>query len=353
MYFQLLLLAVLIASLLHRSKVVDWNQCYLDKSTTATINGFFICLVFMTHFSQYSSYMYNVVAMLRQYIVASFLFYSGYGCCAQFIKKGPQYLKAFPVQRILPVFVNFNIAVFSFLLLGLFLGHEFTFKQLVLSSIGWDSLGNSNWYIFVIILCYGAFWLSFSLICWIERMFGVGQNCAGGGGVVFLLISLMAWFISHFKASFWYDTMMVFAAGVLWCIYRTRFEHIIKERYAICLMVLSLCFLAVDYLPYVGPRHLLAFNLKSIMVAMLVMMLSMKMQLNSPWLRWCGDNLFAIYIYQRIPMILFSAIDPAGFNNMRSLIYFLLSAFVTIGIAYAYPYFRFRWPIFSSNNRCA
>ena len=170
---------------------------------------------------------------------------------------------------------------------------------------------------------------------------------------MFLVISFMAYFISHFKASFWYDTMMVFAAGVLWCVCRTRLEHIVKERYVICFSVLVLCFLLIDHMPYIGARYWMAFNMKAISIALLVMMLSMKLQVNSDSLRWCGDNLFAIYIYQRVPMILFSAIDPDGFNNWRSLIYFILSVLVTIGIAYTHPYFRFRWPNLSSNQSCA
>ena len=181
MYFQFLLLAILVTTLLFRAKVVAWNQHYLDKSTTATINGFFICLVFMSHFTQYSSYIYNTVAVLRQYIVASFLFYSGYGCCAQFYKKGAQYIKWFPLQRILPVLVNFAIAVFVFLMLGLLLGSDFTFRQIGLSLVGWESLGNSNWYIFAIIMCYGVFWLAFSLARASEWIFGTHWKYIGGG----------------------------------------------------------------------------------------------------------------------------------------------------------------------------
>ena len=141
---------------------VRWNEAYLSKETTSTINGLFIALVFLSHFSQYSTYMSNYVGQrLGQLIVVMFLFYSGYGCMVQYMAKGRAYLQTFPKKRVLSTLVNFGIAVAIFVVVGLLLGKSFSIKQVALSFVCWDSVGNSNWYIFAILLCYLAFWLVF------------------------------------------------------------------------------------------------------------------------------------------------------------------------------------------------
>ena len=141
---------------------VRWNEAYLGKEATSTINGLFIALVFLSHFSQYSIYMSNYVARwLGQLIVVMFLFYSGYGCMVQYMAKGRAYLQTFPKKRVISTLVNFDIAVAIFVVVGLLLGKSFSIKQVALSFVCWDSVGNSNWYIFAILLCYLAFWFVF------------------------------------------------------------------------------------------------------------------------------------------------------------------------------------------------
>lgn len=156
--FGILLLAIL----LFRARPVRWNAAYINKTSTQTINGLFIWLVFLSHFAQYSPYLRNYVGQyLGQLIVVMFLFYSGYGCMIQYMAKGSDYLRHFPKKRILTTLVNFDIAVAMFVIIGLLLGKPFTLNQVALSFVCWDSVGNSNWYIFAIVLCYTAFWFSF------------------------------------------------------------------------------------------------------------------------------------------------------------------------------------------------
>ena len=154
---------------------VRWNGAYLSKETTSTINGLFIALVFLSHFSRYSIYMSNYVGQrLGQLIVVMFLFYSGYGCMVQYMAKGRAYLQTFPKKRMLSTLVNFDIAVAVFVVVGLLLGKSFSIKQVALSFVCWDSVGNSNWYIFAILLCYLAFWLVFDKLPSKVRKFNGG-----------------------------------------------------------------------------------------------------------------------------------------------------------------------------------
>lgn len=153
-----------------------WNDGYLDKGTTAIVNGLFIILVFLSHFAQYApDYIVNYIGRyLGQLIVVMFLFYSGYGCAVQYLKKGEAYLRGFPRKRLLATLLNFDVAVLAFWVTGLLLGKEFPLRQVALSLTGWESLGNDNWYIFVILLCYAIFWAVFSTV--------KTKYLSGGGG---------------------------------------------------------------------------------------------------------------------------------------------------------------------------
>lgn len=219
------------------------------------------------------------------------------------------------------------MAVIAFLVVGLLLGREFVLKQVVLSMAGWESLGNSNWYIFAIIVCYATFWLVFSLFR--------GKNLVGG--VIVLALGLVAIALTRVKPSYWYDTMMVFGAGTLYGLYRARIEQLIRRRYWICLAMALLVFGVLKYLPMPGRLHFATFNCQSIAFAVLVVMGTMKIELRCPALRWCGEHLFPLYIYQRIPMIVFSTVHPAAFQDWRCWIYCALSAMIAIGIAAIYP----------------
>ena len=314
---------------------VKWNDGYLDKGTTAVVNGLFIVLVFLSHFAQYApEYIVNYIGRyLEQLIVVMFLFYSGYGCAVQYLKKGQDYLRSFPRKRILATLVNFDVAVLAFLVVGLLLGKVFTVKQVLLSFVCWESLGNSNWYIFAIMLCYATFWAVFST---------VKTKYLAGGGVVVLGLGMMVVGLALVKPSYWYDTMMTFGAGVLYGLFREQVERFVRERYWGCLAAALGVFLATRYLPLPGRLHFATFNCQSIAFAALVVMGTMKVVVRCPALRWCGEHLFPLYIYQRIPMIVFSALHPAAFQDWRCWIYCALSAMIAVLVAAIYPKFQFR-----------
>ena len=310
---------------------VRWNGAYLSKETTSTINGLFITLVFLSHFSQYSTYMSNYVARwLGQLIVVMFLFYSGYGCMVQYKAKGRSYLQTFPKKRVLSTLVNFDIAVAIFVVVGLLLGKSFSIKQVALSFVCWDSVGNSNWYIFAILLCYLAFWLVFDKLPSKVRKFN------GGGLILQIILIALVIGLSRVKEPWWYDTIMSFGAGVMYAIYKEEIEAFVRRWYWAVLIGLIAAFMVIPYLPLISRYHFAMFNMKSVAFALIVVLLTMKFEIRCPVFAWCGRNLFPLYIYQRIPMIVFFSIWPAAFADWRSWIFFCLSAIITVGIALAY-----------------
>ena len=330
---QIVIVLAALAIIATSIKFVSWNKSYIDKGMTSTINGFFITLVFLSHFSQYTTWGRNYIGyLLGQLIVVMFLFYSGYGCAMQYMSKGEAYLKTFLKKRVLLTLLNFDIAVTVFIVVGLLIGKSFSARQIVFSFVCWDSVGNSNWYIFAIILCYIAFYLSYAM---------KGLKCANlarYGGVAILLTILFGIVIclSRVKESYWYDTIMAFGAGVMYAIHKEEIEAFARKYYWITLSVLLIAFGAIPHLPIIARYHFVMFNLKSVMFALLIVMVTMKFELRCPVFSWCGRNIFPLYIYQRIPMIVFSAIWPVAFTNWHSCVYLCLSAAITACIAVIY-----------------
>lgn len=336
---QLIFVALTALVLLCRSRPVRFNEQYIDKATTATVNGFFICHVFLSHFSQYThvdAFVNYSGEWFGQLMVVMFLFYSGYGCMVQFRKKGSDYLKRFPVKRILGTLVNFDIAVCIFAVVCLLIGREISWRQFALSLVCWESVGNSNWYIFAILLCYLAFWLVF------DKLVAKVSKFNGRGLILQIILIALVIGLSRVKEPWWYDTIMSFGAGVMYAIYKEEIEAFVRRWYWAVLIGLIAAFMVIPYLPLISRYHFAMFNMKSVAFALIVVLLTMKFELRCPVFAWCGRNLFPIYIYQRIPMIALSMLDPAGFTNLRMLCYFVLSILITVGIAILYPRFEFR-----------
>lgn len=136
------------------SSRIDNNNDYLSPEKTTTIKGIFIVLVFFSHFNSYVMYSntldnvyVKIIGYVGQAMVAPFLFYSGYGVMEQITKKGNSYIKSIPIKRFLVTMIKFDLAVFLFYIINIFLNNTISLKKILLSFIGWDSLGNSNWYI--------------------------------------------------------------------------------------------------------------------------------------------------------------------------------------------------------------
>lgn len=159
-----LLLCMLLLLILFQMRKQEDN--YMEKEQCNGIKGIFIVLVFIRHVLQYitkaeadlctlwDAPCLLVDHLLGQLIVALFLFYSGFGVMESFKQKGSSYVSSMPRKRIIGTLLNFDVAVLCFVLVDLCLGVEITWKQTILSFVAWDSVGNSNWYIFTILLCY-------------------------------------------------------------------------------------------------------------------------------------------------------------------------------------------------------
>ena len=292
------LLAVLVLSSLKYCKS-DFNDEYLSYEMTNTVKGFFILLVFIKHVTPYvinagwvPTGMWRGILMflnnnIGQWIVAMFLFYSGYGVMESIKRKGDDYVHVLPRKRILQVLINFDIAVLIFIVVDLILNKPLTINQCLLSLIGWETVGNSNWYIFVIMLMY--------LITYFSFYRGTGKYKRSLlAALVFTFISCIV--LSCLKPEYWFNTMFCYTVGLCFSVYKDSIEAFAKSYYWHIAVVSIVLLLIVDNIPY----HLkgLVYNTFSVIFCCFVVLLTMKFKINSLFLLWCGKNLFPLYIYQ-------------------------------------------------------
>ena len=196
---MLLSLYVFIAVILLFSTSIvraGFNEDYISKNQSNCIKGVFIIFVFARHIWPYikdagvvftgidDRIFHFIDSTLGQLIVAMFLFYSGYGVMESYRKKGIEYVNGIPKRRILTTLLNFDVAVCVFLLVDFILNISYPISRVLLSFTGWLSVGNSNWYIFVILLCYLATYIGLK----IAEKFKCKENIMGG--VIFACISI-------------------------------------------------------------------------------------------------------------------------------------------------------------------
>jgi membrane-bound acyltransferase YfiQ involved in biofilm formation len=272
---------------------------HLSKDQTCAINGLFVLLVFLRHTVDYipmgrwDGIFAHINKELDQLIVVPFLFYSGYGIMRSIQSKGKSYVRSIPKNRIFKVWYHFAIAVGLYWVLSLFLHKNYAPLRVALSFTGWDSIGNSNWYIFATLWMYVFTWLAFTLLPKRQTL-AAAVTAALCVGYILVLQDL--------KGIWWYDTALVYPAGMLYGLYGEKLEKhltgVLPRLLAlmVCIGLFALSFYLQEILFF---REAMA-----VFFALLVVCITMLVKISNPVLLFLGKYTFEIYILQRIPMLL-------------------------------------------------
>lgn len=299
---------------------------HLSKEQTGAVNGFFVLLVFLRHTVDYitlgpwDGIFEAVNTRLDQLIVVPFLFYSGYGIMCSILRKGQSYVSALPRDRLFKVWYHFALAVALYLILGLCMGKNYGVTRILLSFTGWDSIGNSNWYIFATLVMYLFTWLAFTVF---RKDHRIAVAVLMALAVVYILL------MRQFKGIWWYDTALVYPAGVLYGLYREKIEDFLHKKASLPWLALVLCG-AVFLLCFKLQRGLVWREGMAVAFALTVLCATMVFKIGNPVLRFLGKYTFEIYILQRIPMILLQNL----FNNQY--VYLAVSFCLTLSLAVAF-----------------
>ena len=207
-----------------------YHDDFLSQKYTTPIKGIFTVLILCSHIRGYltltdtwADLSYNsILDHLGQLIVAIFFFYSGYGIWESFRRK-PNYVNSFFKNRFLKTLLHFDIAVAIFIIAQLFIPITYSDRQYLLCWIGWESVGNSNWFIFVILALYIIALISMRL-----------QKSIGRGGMLsigLLTAALWIWLrILMDQPSWWVDTMAAFPLGAVVSKYKDSIMRLLRKR---------------------------------------------------------------------------------------------------------------------------
>lgn len=294
----------------------------LNISQTTCINGIFVIFVFLSHFCQYvdtsllpyfQPYLF-LRSHLGQLIVAPFLFYSGYGIMEQIKKKDNGYVNDIPRKRVVRIWLHFALAVLLFLIVDVLIGDYYSTNQIILSFFAWESIGNSNWYIFAILIMYIATY--------------VGFKCCSQKKTSIILVGALSciYIVSmHFlkDGSWWYDTVLCYPAGMALSYEKDQLQRWI-ERYKVS--ALFICVL-VTLLLYMLQGNIIAHELLAILFCLDIILICSFIRIENQVLLFLGKHTFEIYVLQRIPMLLLQNRVGGGYA------YLILSFLATIAIA--------------------
>lgn len=303
---------------------------YASVRNTQPIKGVFILIVLLSHARQFASFTYwtdlKVVQffnLLGQLMVAPFLFYSGYGIYESVKKKSKSYIDSFPSNRIGKTFFDFSVSVLLFLLISPFIGRSYKPMRVLLSFTGWTSVGNSNWYMFAIFCLYILTYISF-------KIFDCKKNVLSLG-VMTLLSLLYVYLISQVRPSRFSNTALCFIAGMWYSYFKDLIDKALRNHifvyYAITIFMISLF---VYSYPFKGHR-ILMYNAVSILFCLCIILISMKIYINSSVLDWFGYHLFWVYILQRIPMNILKAL---GISQSHPYLFIMIAVPVTMIMAH-------------------
>lgn len=331
---MLAIFLIFLLVVLYKSKFqVKGTSDYLNIENTTSVKGIFILIVFFSHFNGYvklngafDDIYKSIFSIIGQAMVAMFMFYSGYGIMESAKKKGDSYVSQIPFKRILATLFRFDCAVILFLIIGLVLSEPMTVKQVLLSFIGWESIGNSNWYIFVILVLYLLAYISFK-ICKTKKLL-ISAFFMAAATVALMLVTVAF----NIKPLYWYDTVLCFVVGMFYSLWKEHIVKIINHNIIIWSIVLIFSFGAF----YISRRIGSVFHIPAnIFFTIGFVVLTMRVTFNNKILNWCGKHLFEIYILQRIPMIILKEVGVAQFNIF---VYFVLSLMVTVALAPVFKY---------------
>lgn len=309
-------------------KFVKIRGDYLSIDRTNSIKGIFIILVFFSHIvNGYVSFdgifdapYMAIRRVLGQSIVSMFLFYSGYGNY-QKITTREGYCQTIPTRRIATTLIKFDIAILLFAIYRYMTGTVYSVKKMVLTFLGWEGIGNSNWYIFCILWLYLFTYIAFSVF----------RNTKSAIYAMTLLVLAYIGVVSKYKgdAHWWYDTALCYVLGMIYAKFQYKIESVIDENFKT--WIFSFIIMIVLYLAsYLHKDNGLIYEFMIFAFTFGVAIFTMHIEINNKILEWFGKNLFEIFILQRIPMIIFKDIGLASWNRY---VYVVVCFITTIVLA--------------------
>lgn len=288
------------------------------------MKGIFVFMVFLSHFTQY--YQMNTVfdnpyKLIKnnsgQLVVVMFLFYSGYGIYESLKKKGSGYIRTFPKNRCLKTLLHLDIAVIIYLIFDLIIGQKVTAVNFLLSLVAWKGIGNSNWFMFAIIVQYLLVFIAFTVF---SKKRVPALLLVTALSVVYIIVMMQV------KESWWYNTALCLPLGMWFSYFKDGIQKFVMKN-NITYILSGVIVAGIFAVSFLKRKEFVFYEIWTLAFALLVVLLTMKVKFGNKALEWLGNHVFSVYILQRIPMIIFKDV-PAVFSSRY--IYFVLCFAITV-----------------------
>jgi hypothetical protein len=303
----------------------DFNIDYLSKTTTTIINGFFVIMILFKHFrgqmdttNPLDMICYRLFTYIDQLVVATFLFYSGYGIFES-IKTKRDYVKNFFNNRFFPLWLNYAIANTIFLILQLLKQQNLSVSTILLSYTGFESLGIDTWYIFDTFLLY-----FYVIICFKQKKNYICQIVS-----FWILTILTILIMQRLKSYHFVNTLLCFPFGIVFSFFKNKLEAFFKNKYYLKLFITICIFVGLFlFLKLLKIENNFAHNMLAISFVTCIVVASTKIVFNNNVFEFFGKHVFWIYVLQRIPVMCLKYLISNRY------ILFILSSTITIVSAY-------------------
>ncbi|MCQ2142863.1 MAG: acyltransferase [Bacteroidales bacterium] len=333
---MIILLIALVFILLRKSRRLGCNPEYLSRTETDSWKGFFAVIILFSHMlsclkglsNPFDTSFTYIIRQIGQMMVVPFLFFSGYGIMESY-KNKEGYRDTFLKRRFLPVLLHFEIAVALFLVLDLSLSEHFPVRNYILCWTGWESIGNSNWFVFDILMLY---LISFAA-------FHASGRSPMKVAIVSAILTLSLWAVLRYgfpdKGAHWHNTLWTFPLGMVYSLYKSKIETLlaIEDRAPRNITWTILGLLLLFVICSMGRSSSFIYNFKSCFFALFIVALSMRLRIGNKALVWLGKNCFSIYILQRLPM---NFLSHFGMNIYNPYLFAAISIVSTLLLAWGF-----------------
>ena len=328
LFFLILVITILFSMKFYNQNGIDPDYMSIEK--TKTIKGIFVFCVFLSHIKEQVSFhgtanqlVISFLFYLGQFMVTMFLFYSGFGIYESIKKKGKKYIHQFLTHRICRVYFHFGIAVTLFLFVDIWIQRSYTIPHILLSYIGWESIGNSSWYMFAIFVLYLMTYLCFQYLDIKKATPLIAMTALS---LIYILV------ITQLKPDRYTNTFLCYVAGMWYSYYKEHIDAFFNEHYYSCFAAFMVCLSVIYVYMFVFKDiRIFLYNFASILFCLFVVIVSMKITFHSVILYQLGENTFWLYMLQRIPMMILKYYHIDVFNNY---LYVILCFLITIMLTY-------------------
>ena len=142
---------------------------FLSKDNFICLKGLFALAVIASHIrsslvSMNDTVIGQMLTVLGYLSVAMFFFFSGYGIAHQYKCKGELYIKKFPRNRLLDIYLKYLLVILIYFLYNIILSSPMKINRIITSFLFGGTIAINGWYLQAIIVSYVAFYLIVSFV---------------------------------------------------------------------------------------------------------------------------------------------------------------------------------------------